>query len=186
MELLTLNKQTWEVEISPGLALIHPFSTIITRDSSVKKESAKRDVAFVYFMTNVKSDYLQTKEIEIRTAEIKKDLGLPVTWTPDALIQEAITYCNRSKSVIEQLYEGSLVAAMDLNNYLRTTEKLLRERTPKGSAVTPVSTITGALSKVPIIMRDLNAANQELIKEQKLVEGRKKGSIEMNMFEDGL
>ena len=35
-------------------------------------------------------------------------------------------------------------------------------------------------------MRDLTAAHNELIKEQKLTEGRTKGSKEFNLYEDGL
>ena len=69
---------------------------------------------------------------------------------------------------------------------MKDTKKLLEERTDKGAAVTNINSITGALSKVPSIMRDLTAAQTELIKEQKITEGRTKGSRTFNLFEDGL
>ena len=105
----------------------------------------------------------------------------------DKDLQEAIDlYKERTTTVNSALYESACLAAFEISEYLKDTKNLLQERTDKGAAVTNINTITGALSKVPSIMRDLTAAHTELIKEQKLTEGRSKGSKEFAIFEDGL
>ena len=48
------------------------------------------------------------------------------------------------------------------------------------------TSVEPSLEKVPKIMSNLNSAHTELIKEQKITEGRTKGSRTFNMFEDGL
>jgi hypothetical protein len=121
-----------------------------------------------------------------RATEIITDLGLPKTWKIDTVMQEAIDlYKQRSITINSSLYSSACTAAFEISEYLKETRSLLEERTDKGAAVTNINTITGALSKVPAIMRDLNAAHTELIKEQKITEGRTKGSKELNIFEDG-
>ncbi len=184
MKLLELNKTTWEVEIAAELAMIYPFSAIIERDKSKTKEVAKKEIAYIYFMTDVRSEYLDYQDLSVRSDKIIIDIGFPSKWKLTIEVEEAIKYCNDKKTINEKLYEGACIAALDVNQYLRTTKNLLEERTEKGSAVTSVSAITGALTKVPVIMAQLNAANQELIKEQKITEGRTKGSKELNIFED--
>lgn len=186
MVLLELNKKTWEVEIAAELTYIVPFSTIISRDTSPTKDIAKKEIAYIWFMTDVKSDYMAYKDLSVRSDKIIIDMDFPRKWKLTPELQKAIDYCNSRKTVNELLFEGACIAALDVNDYLRSTKDLLNERTDKGAAVTSVTAITGALTKVPQIMRDLNAANQELIKEQKITEGRKKGEKELNTFEDGM
>lgn len=186
MKLLELNKTTWEVEIAPELAMIYPFSEIIKRDKSVTKDIAKKEIAYIYFMTDVKSEYLEYQDLNVRSDKIIIDIDFPEKWKLTEEIDKAIAYCNGKKTINEKLFEGACIAALDVNEYLRSTKDLLDERTDKGAAVTSVTAITGALAKVPVIMAQLNAASQELIKEQKLVEGRTNGSKELNIFEDGI
>lgn len=186
MKLLELNKTTWEVEIAPELVMVYPFSEIIKRDKSPTKDVAKKEIAYIYFMTDVRSEYLEHQDLNVRSDKIIMDIEFPEKWKLTEEIDKAIAYCNNKKTINERLFEGACIAALDVNEYLRTTKDLLEERTEKGAAVTNVSTITGALAKVPVIMAQLNAANQELIKEQKITEGRTKGSKELNLFEDGI
>lgn len=184
MNLLELNKTTWEVEIAPEAAELEVFEKIIKRDRSVTKDLAKKEIAYIWFMTDVKSDYMAFKDLSVRSEKIIIDIDFPARWQPTKELQDAINYCNRQKTINEQLYEGACIAALDVNTYLRSTKDLLDERTDKGGVVTSITAITGALDRVPKIMANLNAANQELVKEQKMAEGRTKGSKELNLYED--
>lgn len=187
MNLFEFSRENYEVTFTPELLMIEVFKKIITRDKSKDKSIAKKEIAFIYFFVDIKSDYMYITDKNARIKEIKNDLHLPDIWKIDKDIQEALDlYEERSTTVNTSLYKSACIAAMEISEYLKTTKALLEERTDKGSAVTNINTITGALAKVPSIMRDLSAAQTEVIKEQKITEGRSKGSRTFNIFEDGL
>lgn len=171
-------------EIAWGLL---PFKAILKRDKSRTKETAFKEMLFIYYYTDIRSDYATIADSGIRLREIKKDIGLPEDWKIDDVIKEALRYYDSmSLSPIAKLYKSSLKAADDISKYLEKTDELLAERTANGSTVTTLATITGSLKSVPIIMRDLKAAYKEVLSEQKELEGRTKGSRTLNAFEDGL
>jgi len=187
MEIFQFNGDSIYVDFSPQLLTIDIFKKIVNRDKSKDKDLAKKEISFVYFFSDIRSDYMYiTNEFE-RKDEIVKDLNLPKSWRMDNLITEAVEfYKKRSTTVNSALYESACISAIEISEYLKGTKRLLEERTDKGAAVTNINSITGALAKVPDIMRNLTAAHTELIKEQKITEGRTKGSKTFNMFEDGL
>ena len=166
---------------------ILPFKAILKKDKSRSKELAFKEMLFIYYYTDIRSDYVTLADNDLRAREIKKDIGLPVDWKIDDIIKEAIRYYDSmSLSPIAKLYKSSLKAADDISKYLENTDVLLNERTANGGTVTTLATITGSLKSVPIIMRDLKAAYKEVLSEQKEMEGRVKGSRVLNPFEDGL
>lgn len=187
MELFQFDKKDFEVTFSPLVMTIDKFKKIVTRDKTKDKEIALKEIAYIYHFADIRSNYLYKTNLEERSKTIAVDLKLPKNWKVDKELQEAIDlYKERSTTANIALYESACIAAMDISEYLKTTKSLLDERDENGKVVTDIAKITGALSKVPSIMKDLNAAHTELIKEQKLTEGRSKGSKEFATFEDGL
>jgi DNA-binding transcriptional regulator YbjK len=123
----------------------------------------------------------------IRKNEIKKDVDLPLDWEIDTLIEEAISfYEKRSITVLEKLYRSALISANATSEYLEMTAELLRERTDKGATVTTLPMIVSAQKTLPDIMKNLKAAEKEVLKERIETEGRMKGSRTMGMYEEGL
>ncbi len=164
-----------------------PFKAILKKDKSRNKELAFKEMLFIYYYTDIRSDYMYLTDDKERTREIIKDIGLPSDWKIDNIVREAINYySSMSISPIAKLYKSSLKAADDISKYLERADVLLAERTDKGGVVTPLSTVTSALKAVPGIMKDLKAAYKEVLAEQKELEGRTKGSRTMGLFEDGL
>lgn len=175
---LTVEDQLWALS---------PFKKILKRDKSRTKDMALREMLFVYYYTDIKSDYLIMSDSKIRETEIKKDIQLPNEWKIDETIQEAIEfYESKSLTVIGKLYKDALTSIHEMSEYLRDTGNLLRERTSSGSTVTTLAMITSAQEKLPKIMQNLKAAEKEVLKERTELEGRMKGSRSMGMFEDGL
>jgi hypothetical protein len=162
-----------------------PFKAILKRDKSRNKEMAFKEMLFIYFYTDVRSDYVHYTDGE-KLKEIIKDIGLPTDWKLDSIMQDAINfYEERSVSVIAKLYKSALKSANDTSEYLEMTADLLRERTDKGGTVTTLPMITASQKTLPEIMKNLKAAYKEVIAEQKELEGRTKGSRTMGLFEDG-
>ena len=163
-----------------------PFKAILKRDKNRNKETAFKEMLFIYYYTDIRSDYVYIIDDKERCKEIIKDIGLPVDWKIDEVIKTAISFYNSmSLSPIAKLYKSSLKAADDISKYLEMTDKLLSERTDKGATVTTLATITSALKSVPIIMKDLKSAYKEVLSEQKELEGKTKGSRSFGLFEDG-
>ena len=187
MNLIEFDKENYSVSYSPQLLTLKPFKKLIDRDKSKNKERAVKEISFIAFFADLRSDYMYIVDDDERTHELIKDLDLPSTWKVDKEIQDAIDfYLERSTTVNSTIYQGACKAAIDVSKYLRTADILLQERDAHGKVVVDINKITGALEKVPKIMANLNAAHQELVKEQKITEGRSKGSRTFNMYEDGL
>lgn len=164
-----------------------PFKTILKRDKNRTKETAFKEMLFIYYYVDIRSDYVYIINDKERCCEIIKDIGLPSDWKIDSVIQNAIDYYNSmSLSPIAKLYKSSLKAADDISKYLESTDELLKERTVNGSVVNTLATITASLKSVPIIMKDLKAAYKEVLIEQKDMEGKTKGSRSYGLFEDGI
>jgi hypothetical protein len=174
---LTVDDNLWGLE---------PFRKILKRDKSRNKDLALKEMLFIYYYTDIKSDYLII-DIKFRTEEIIKDLQLPDNWKIDSIMQDAINfYEERSLTVIGKLYKNALLAANDISEYLTKTKELLEERDDRNKPVTTLTTIVGGISKIKVVMQDLKAAEKELIKEKIETEGRMKGQQQMGMFESGL
>ena len=174
---LTVDDNLWGLEI---------FKKILKRDKSRTKDLALKEMLFIYYYTDIKSDYLII-DIKLRTDEIIKDIQLPDNWKIDTIMQDAINfYEERSLTVVGKLYKNALLAANDISEYLTKTKELLEERDERGKPVTTLTTIVGGISKIKVVMQDLKAAEKELIKEKIETEGRMKGQQQMGMFESGL
>ena len=163
-----------------------PFKKILKRDKSRDKDRALKEMLFIYYYSDIKSDYLII-DSKFRIEEIKKDIGLPEDWRIDSVLQEAIDfYEERSLTVVGKLYKNALAAANDISEYLTKTKELLEERDERGKPVTTLTTIVGGISKIKVVMQDLKAAEKELIKEKIETEGRMKGQQAFGLFENGL
>ena len=186
MNLIEFDKENIEVIYSPLLLTLKPFKDLIDRDKSKKKELAVKEISFIAFYADIRSMYMYITDDQEREEELIKDLELPKKWKKDSLINIAIDFYKQDRSINSILYSSACKSALDVAQYLQTTDALLKERDDNGKVVTDINKITAALEKVPKIMSNLNIANEELIKEQKITEGRNKGARTFNMFEDGI
>lgn len=175
---LTTNEEVW------GLTA---FNRLLERDKSKDKSKVTKELLFIYFFCDIKSDYQYITNKEDRLQEIIKDINLPKTFSIDEDIQAAIDLYNKlTTTVIATLYKQTLASASAIGDYLENTEALLKERDNSGKPVTDISKLTTALGRVPKLMSDLKASYKEVVKEQEDIESKKKGSRSFNMFEEGL
>lgn len=179
--------KNWELTISEEAYGITPFKKILERDKSKEKEKAMKEMLFIYFYSDVKSDYQYITNKKDKAEEIKKDIGLPKSWKIDKVIENAIElYVKRSQTIIEKLYVQSMKSASEIGNYLENTKALLEERDKMERPVTDINKISQSVQRVPKLMRDLKEAYKEVIKEKEDNENKQKGSRKFNIFEDGL
>ena len=143
--ILTVDDNLWGLE---------KFKKILKRDKSRNKDLAIKEMLFIYYYTDIKSDYLII-DIKLRKEEIIKDIQLPDNWKIDSIMQDAINfYEERSLTVIGKLYKNALLAANDISEYLTKTKELLEERDDRNKPVTTLTTIVGGISKIKVVMQD--------------------------------
>ena len=179
--------KNYKVEIAEEALTIKVFKEIHDRDKTKGKEIAFKELAYLYHMCDLRSDFLIITNEDERVEEIKRLVDLPEDWQPDAKVKEAEeVYKQRTISPIMQLYLDAVKGALDTSAYLANAKELLAERDAKGSPIISPSVITGSINSINKTIRDLKAAEKEVIKEQRETEGRMKGRQEMSMFEEGL
>lgn len=173
------------VIIDPAAYLLVPFKNIYDKDKSKDKKQALLELTYIFFMVDMRSDYIIIVDEQLRHIEVKKDLGLPKSWEPDKHVLEGIKfYKERSKSPIGELYYSSIVAVDIIKDELLNAKGLLAMQTEKGMQVYKITDILNALSKIPDVMKKLKEAEREYIKE--INSGKdKSGSKQHNEFEDG-
>jgi len=187
MKLIQFNKEKYDITYNPELLALEAFKALIRRDRTKNKDKAIKEISFIYFYTDLRSDYAYIVEDDLRKEAIKHDLKLPDDWDIDEKVQEALElYERRSKTVAGTLYESACIAAIDVSKHLKKTEELLEEMDKNNKPKYDISKITMSLQRVPLIMRNLKEAYTELVKEQEEAAGRKTGQREFNMFEDGV
>ena len=185
MNLFTL--KDWVLTVSDEAWALLPFKKILKRDKNRNKDIANKEMLFIYYYSDIKSDYQIISNDKEREIEIKKDIGLPDNWKIDLVIQEAVDFYNsRSLTVKSKLYKNALKAANDVSDYLAKTDELLNERDANGKPTTDITKITNAIKSIKGIMVDLKAAEIEVLREQEELQGKRKGSREMGLFEQGL
>ena len=182
-----LEMKNWQLQASEEIWGLLPFAKILKRDKTKDKTTANKELLFIYFFCDVKSDYTTITDESERVSEIAKDIGLPEDWKPDNHVFHAIDiYNKRSQTVIQKLYKQTLKAASDVGYYLNNTKQLLDERDTNGKPVYDISKITAAIEKVPKLMKNLQEAYKEVVKEQEDNSNKKKGSKSFNVFEEGI
>jgi hypothetical protein len=179
--------ENYEVQVTEEAWALEPFKAILKRDKTKNKEKAFKEMAFIFHYADLRSDYMNITNPIDRSAEVKKDVGLPEGWKIDPIIDEAIDfYLERSTTILEKLYKDAVIAVDGVRKYLRESETLLKERDANDRPIFKPKDITASLKDVKDIMQQLKAAEKEVIKEKQETEGRTKGARTYGEFEDGL
>ena len=68
-------EEGFKVVVDPELKLVPEFKSILTRDRSVEKKQAMRELSYIYFVYDHKSPYY-IYPLEERLLRVSKDLSL--------------------------------------------------------------------------------------------------------------
>lgn len=172
----------YNLQISEEAYALTPFKKILDNDKSKDKEVAMKELAFVWFMSDIKSDYNYILNDKDKQEEIAKDLQLPKGWKKGKDIQVAIDfYKDRSKTVSSTILENSLFIANTLSNKMRN----IVENDNDMLSIKDIDSISSGLSKMPNIVKSLQQLEQTVLKEQ-AEKSSHVGSQEKALYEDGL
>lgn len=171
----------YNVSVEPEALTLAPFKAIWTRDKRKDKSMAMQELAYIYFMSDPRSDYQYLVDEEVRSNEIIKGLGMPTKWKPDAVVKRALEFYQSFKPTSAGLLEDTRVAINKLRQLLRNID--LEELDDKGRPKYTLNVITATIKQIPGLVKDLDEAERTLSKDI-IQEAKARGSQSKALGED--
>lgn len=173
MKLFNLNN--YKVEIEPEVLLLAPFAVLWNRDKTAHKKVAFNEIAYVWFMQDVKSDFFAIVNADERCREVSKVIDLPKGWTPDKAVKDAEEFYKKaSESLTYRLLQDSRSGLEKLSEAVKD---------PDFTKV-DLKKIAEVILMLPKLSKSLDELEEAVIKERQVVQHR--GSQERAIFEDGI
>lgn len=183
MRLFEINENN-EVIVEPQTWLLKPFKAIYDRDKSKDKFIAKKEIAYIWFFTDYKSDFNILDDDEAKYKEIKAALELPDTWKADKIILTAISYyADYSKTEASILLEKARKAVRKISTYLEDLDLTATDKS--GKMVHNPKIIADLIRIVPTLAESLIEAEKKVQEELDELGGAMKGSKEKSTYDDG-
>lgn len=171
----------YTVSVDPEALLLAPFKAIYDRDKRKDKSMAMQELAYIYFMSDPRSDYQYLVDEEVRSDEITKGLGMPKGWKEDVVVKRARAFYESFKPASAGLLEDTKIAVNKLRHLLRNID--LEETDDKGRPVYTLNTITATIKQIPGLVKDLDEAERALSRDI-MQEAKARGSQSKSLLED--
>lgn len=180
--LLQFNSEQ-EVEIRPELLSIPEFKTIWGRDKTKKKEKARKELTYIYFFADFRSNLVIFDEKQRREEAIRTIFGGDSDWQPDEKTQAAVDkYRELQETPSMKLLESALRATGKIQDYFDSID--FKERDDKGHPVYKITDVTRSLKEVEDITKSLKKLREQLRQEQEQGDERVRGGGSKSLFED--
>lgn len=180
MRLFTM--KDWELTLDEKVWALVPFKRLLDKDKSKGKEKAHKEMLFIWYYCDIKSDYDDIIDLNERYSEIKRDLKMPSAWKITKDVQEAIDfYKKRSSTVSSKILDDSMYIA----NKLSSRMKQLVDDDESELSGTSIKNLLEGLKKMPEVVMSLQQTEKAVLKELE----QKKGNIgkqNKGLFEEGL
>lgn len=172
--------KNYAVTYSPQALMLAPFKKIWDLDLTEDKEIANKELAYVYYMADDRSDYMFELDELARGTQVIKDLDLQGWIEPD-YVRDAITYYrSMSETTSTKLLESTRGVIQKISEFLDVIDP--NERDKMNKPVFNMNQIVGAVEKMPKLLKALNEVEKEVIKEKE-IKGQT-GSRDAGVFDD--
>lgn len=175
------NYEGYVVTVEPEAIMLAPFKAIYDRDKRKDKSMAMQELAYIYFMSDPRSDYQYLVDEEVRKEEVIKGLGLPNNWKEDKIIKRGRLFYESFKPVSAGLLEDTRIAVNKLRQLLRNID--LEAVDDKGKPIYTLNTVTATIKQIPGLVKDLDEAERTLSKDI-IQEAKARGSQSKALGED--
>ena len=173
------------VTFSPQALLLDPFKVLWERDKSKGKAYSKAELAYIWYMEDVRSDFYDIVDEDERRAEVLKFLiELPSTYTPDKEADEALSlYKKLSEGMSVKILKDTMIMVNNLRAAM--VDMNFKERDKSGKPVYDYGKSMQLAGQVPELLKKLKDIYREIereAEEQHLMRG---GRLKAT-FEDGM
>ena len=173
------------VTFSPQALLLEPFKALWERDKSKGKAYSKAELAYIWYMEDVRSDFYDIIDEDERRTEVLKFLTeLPSTYTPDTKSEEAlIFYKKMSEGISVKILKDTMIMVSNLRKAMVDMD--FKERDKSGKPIYDYGKAMDLAGKTPELMKKLKDIYREIEREadeQHLMRGGRMKAT----FEDGM
>lgn len=174
----------YNLKISEEAYALRPFKKLVDRDRTKDKTKAMKELAYLYFMYDPRSDFSFEIIEADRDLRVKDSIGLEADWKPDKQVLEAIElykYLTTTSSSL--LLQDTRVIIDNIRNTFRSID--LTEKDANGKLVFNIGQVMTAVKQVPSLVKELADAEKAVSKEIEDV-GMMRGMKQKTILEDGL
>jgi hypothetical protein len=162
-----------QVVIKPESLLIYPFSELWKRDKSKTKESATKDIKYVWFYCDFDSPYFNYEDDE-RALLIKEQVLEDTKYKTDELVNKSIErYKELHLTPSMRMLDAAYTAIFKMDKYFKDIDFDNDD----------IDKVQKAIIAMPKMIQSINES-KELCKKEQAATERVKGNAEINMFED--
>ena len=170
--------KNWKVTVREEVFLLEPFKKLLDKDKSKDKSIAMKELAFIWFFIDFKSDFRNTVNEQDRMKEIIKHVGLPKEWKIDADVIEAMKFYDKMQETLTlKMIKAAYQAVDKINKFFETIDLATTDRSgkPKYNAKQLADTIR-QIGPIRKSLQELEIqAKKEMEDEGRLRGGREKG-----------
>lgn len=177
--LFTLDKNN--VTISPSALLLLPFKEIWESDKSIKKETALKELAFIYYTTDFKSPYQEYSDKDLAD-KVKLAVGLPNNWKPSAAVllgKELYSELQITRSL--KFVQGARNAIDKMIEFFDNVDFTLLD--DKGQPVYKITDLVRTVKESHGMLDSLKKLEQQ-VKNEIEAKGTSRGGFSIGDFED--
>jgi hypothetical protein len=171
--------KNWELQIQPEAYALGPFKVLIDRDKTKNKDIGIKELAYIFYMVDYKSDFINIIEEDERNEQVKKYVELPNNWKPDKKVIEALEfYKQRSSTISLLLLEDARIGISTLSKYMRSinfNEVDINEKTGEIRPKHDIKKFADTIKQIPAIVEALNTLEESVKKEQQAEKGLRGG-----------
>lgn len=174
--------KNYVVTFSPQALMLKPFKEIWNNDLSKDKAEAVKELSYVYYMADERSDFMYILNEEERHEEVCRslELGHGAWIVPDYVTEAIAYYIEMSETTSTKLLRSTRGVVEKISGFLDAVD--INERDRNNKPVFDVGKIVASVEKIPKLVRSLNEIEQEIVKEKEL-----KGAFSKNngsVFDD--
>lgn len=153
-----------EFKIADEALLVRPIREMFQKDKSKKKEDFWRQISYLWFMCDPRSNYMYLTSDADRAVEVKKQEGFPSGWEPDDTLKEAMAiYRSQTITTAALLLESMRKGAVKLQKFIEELDLFATDKNDR--PIYQVSMITSTLKQIPELSRAMAEAEKALIKD---------------------
>lgn len=174
--------QNNKVVIHPEAYSLKPFKDIWNADKTKDKSKAIKELAFIYWYCDFKSDFSDILNEEDKQHEIKNIIGLPEKWKPTKKIEDAIEfYKDRQRTSSMYLLEAAQKFTQKLKEFYETVD--LNEKDQNGKYLHNIPQLQKGISELASQTEALRKLKETVSKEIE-EQSRIRGGGDIGYFED--
>ena len=117
------NRRDFKLNVEPIVYTIKAFKELDKRDRTVGKTQTEKELAFIYFVYDPRSDLQFIVDEQERIERVKELIGFDSKFKIDSILQKAVdVYVSMTETSSSLLLKDIKVGVDKLRDYLRTAE----------------------------------------------------------------